>query len=260
MPFILYFLQDIFQEPCQMYFTLQPPVDVPCNPYVFKNTALSLQCMVSAPALNAYLQELNFTIEWLRTSENPGDIERIIYTSHPDDSTFKVITEHSNHISGESEIATSVFVKSTLSFDMNQASHLDLSGHYWCRVVAKDLENYSYRTAGDSGTATLLKSKSYYFENRSFYPPCVGETSLHHAELKCVEDLPLSPLKYFPPLITANTYNTKYQADVINVVVSIKALTVLTIAVGIMIILALFIILFHRSKKQHMSHKTSILM
>ena len=206
-----------------MYFTLQPPVDIPCNPYVLKKTSLSLQCMVSAPALNAYLQEVNFTIEWMKMADYPGALEEIIY---PDEGGFEVVTKCSSHMHGEAGLAMSVFVESTLSLDMNQASHMELSGKYWCRVLAKNLENYSYTIAGDSGTATLLKSKLYYQNN---YPPCVEETSLHLAELKCVENGQSQlNLASHPSWITASTYKRYQDLDVIAIAGVILIVLLLT--------------------------------
>lgn len=74
---------------------------------------------------------------------------------------------------------------SSLAIHFDQERELDAS--YWCRVLVKDLDNYSYEHEGDS-ISTKIEKNDFYSDTARYYPPCERDASLHHSGLTCVKN------------------------------------------------------------------------
>lgn len=180
-------------EPCKLFFTVQPPRSIPCNPYHTTlnsdATRFALQCTAHAPKLNMYQQELNFTIEWVKEAvtsaqgHTPRAMEEVVnvVSSSPG---LQVENKVSTYSYGQSESFIGVYVNSVLSFDPSSIPNA-IEGRYWCRVLVKTLDDYSYSVAGRSNTETTLLSSDGYLPQQ---PPCVGDTKFHETRFKCVQD------------------------------------------------------------------------
>ena len=76
-----------------------------------------------------------------------------------------------------------IYVKSTLSINFGRAV---IPGKYWCRVLLKTLDNYSYSVAGQSSAITKILSSDEYLAKELHFPPCVGKPTFHRPHLECV--------------------------------------------------------------------------
>jgi len=170
-------------ESCRTFFTHQPPNSLPCNPYLL-NATVSLQCQVSAPIVSSNLQELNFTVSWLKLSNTEGAEEQSIYGSGFSNSEARTMTHKRYHKFGGSKFESVVSVSSTLFLRFNVENN-NMAGRYWCRVLSKDLNNYSYKYEGESAIL-YVEEKGFYDRSESFYPPCEIKEEFHNAGLKCI--------------------------------------------------------------------------
>lgn len=171
-----------------MLFTIQPPSTIPCNPYqATPSTRLSLQCTVHAPRLNRLLPEKNFTIEWLREAITAEDVQEIISVSSSP-SGLRVNNERSFYSYSQDSASMGAYVTSVLSFDLARSAQDRLPGTYWCRVLVKTLDNYSYSVAGRSNTQTVISSSAEYLSAQENSPPCVSDSLFYQTLLKSVHD------------------------------------------------------------------------
>lgn len=135
------------------------------------------------------LQQRNFTLEWVRqaydteSGHTTGAAEEIISVASSR-TGLKVENEHVSYFYG-SESEVGVYVKSVLSFDLTRFPPINISGKYWCRVLEKTLDNYTYSVAGRSDTETLITDS---WGRSTLFPPCVGEAAYSQAGFKCVHD------------------------------------------------------------------------
>ena len=168
----------------------------------------------------------------MKLSAIQGATEEIIYSSEFANSNIEISTKKSTHWYEGPGYALVSSVTSSFSLRFDQES--DFTGKYWCRVMIKDLQNYSYMLEGDS-IVTEIKSKSYYFSNDSFYPPCMEGGTFHHAELKCVE-------KGMPTdAPTPTSFSKSEGLDSHSVVISKGGLAALAISGGCLTVLLLIV-------------------
>ena len=135
------------------------------------------------------LQERNFTIEWVRQADEIENgrttgvaMEEIISVASSR-TGLKVENDHVSYYY-ESESDVGVYVKSVLSFDFTISPTANISGRYWCRVLEKTLDSYTYSVAGRSATETLITDRAH----EDLLPPCVSEATYYQPEFKCVHD------------------------------------------------------------------------
>ena len=107
-----------------------------------------------------------------------------------------VENQQSAYFYGPSSSHFGTYVDSTLSFDLNHMTRSDIIGTYWCRVLVKTLDNYSYTVAGRSNTETVIASS----EDGLPLPPCVGGMKIHQPLFKCVQDNTIVPTNGEPRL------------------------------------------------------------
>lgn len=85
------------------------------------------------------------------------------------------------------------FVKSVLSFDLEKIPGDLLPGRYWCQVLVKTLDEYSYSLAGRSNSETVIPEREDYLSSPelALYPPCVedgGEGgAFYQPDFRCVQ-------------------------------------------------------------------------
>lgn len=96
-----------------------------------------------------------------------------------------VENQHLSYSYGQSEPYVGFYVDSVLSFDLNDMPLDTIYGRYWCRVLVKTLDDYSYSVAGRSNTETVISNNENY---PSHQPPCIGGMTFHQPSFKCVQD------------------------------------------------------------------------
>ena len=178
-------------DPCLLYFTAQPPTDLPCNPHIpiaSTSTLLNLECIVHAPRLDADNPDTNFTLEWVWLASIPGSKRESINVVSSPLEGIHVENSHLEYFYMESTLIMGTYVKSTLSFDLENTQLSNIPGSYWCRVLAKNMDNYSYFIAGYSNSATKLLSNAEYLERHPLLPPCVSEAAFHQPAFECVKN------------------------------------------------------------------------
>lgn len=152
---------------------------------------LSLQCSVHAPRLDLSLPERNFTIEWVRQTVTPTQdhssrsMEEEVIGVATSRTDLTVENQRSEYFYGPSSSHFGTYVDSTLSFDLDHMMQSDIIGTYWCRVLVKTLDNYSYTVAGRSNTETEITSSENSPPNQ---PPCVEGMKLHQPVFRCIQD------------------------------------------------------------------------
>lgn len=179
-------------DPCLLFFTVQPPLSIPCNPYqqaLGTSAQLSLQCTVHAPRLSLHLMERNFTVEWVRVADSPRAPEEIIGEISLRNGVH-LENVHETYFYSHSASFVGAYVTSVLTFDLAKIPRDNLTGKYWCRVLVKSLNNYSYTFAGRSNTETTIPGSAEYLSNNELvlFPPCVSETIFYQPSFKCVHD------------------------------------------------------------------------
>ncbi len=143
---------------------------------------MNLQCQVSAPIHEINPQELNFTIIWVKKFGYENADEEIIYPSELASTGLEVYIHESRFVR-DKEVVLMLSSSLTIHFDQER----ELGANYWCRVLVKDLENYSYEHEGDS-ISTKVEKQDFYSNTVIFYPPCERGSSFHQSGLTCVNN------------------------------------------------------------------------
>ncbi len=141
-----------------------------------------------APKLTGNLPERNFTVEWMRTTS--GGSDEVIGVTTRQSPGLKVENEISPYFYDSSSPFVGIYVTSSLTVDLTKVPREKIPGTYWCRVLVKTLENYSYSVAGRSNTQTVIPSGEEYATKLTHHPPCVQDTrvTFHQSNFKCVYD------------------------------------------------------------------------
>ena len=192
-----FFSLDLITDQCLLFFTVQPPPSIPCDPYqsTISGNGFSLQCRVHAPKLSANLPERNFTVEWVKTDPDGGPEEIVGVAS--DRNGLRVENKIAPYFFDSSPSVVGSFVESSLTFDLDVARQ-DIPGVYWCRVLVKTEDSYSYSVAGRSNSQTVIRSSEEVGSDLPQHPPCVGSNlTFHQTDFRCVDDdeisTPLAP-------------------------------------------------------------------
>ena len=177
--------------------------------------------------MSTTLQELNFTVIWLKLSNTEGAKEQIIYGSDFSRQNAVRVTQKRYHRNKGHNYELVVSVTSTLFLRFHKEENV--AGRYWCRVLAKDLDDYSFKNEGES-TITYIKEKEFYDRNGTFYPPCESDEVLHNTGLQCIN-------RRTPKHDLASTsFRNSVYKDVLDVSMS-KLLVVLLVLGGILTVL-----------------------
>ena len=138
-----------------------------------------------APKLTTNIPERNFTIEWLKqttTSEEIVQVASVQNGLHIENDISPYYYPSASFVGG--------YVSSNLSFDLERVSSGEIAGTYWCQVLAKTQDEYSFSVIGRSNTQTVIPTMEEYTSRFSHHPPCLGVQgeAFHQPSFKCVYD------------------------------------------------------------------------